>query len=190
MKKQHETNRACVACKEGQNVDSAMLRIVLMPDFTLGFDVRARLPGRGAWVCAQKSCLEIAVKRGAFNRSFSSKISCDLKEFVSDIQNSLEKCLVENLSLAVVAQLITIGSDEVKKESLKKNIFMVLYAKDLSSKSYLHEPDCDCLAVEFNKEFFGNVFKRKPTGVVGLKKGRITIRIVNDLKRYASLFSV
>jgi len=51
-----------------------LVRIARMADGTLA--VGRTLPGRGAWLCQDDpSCLDLAVRRGGFARSFRSPVS-------------------------------------------------------------------------------------------------------------------
>ena len=43
--------RMCIVCRKSGGPDEH-LRFARSPDGAVGFDVKARLPGRGAWVCA------------------------------------------------------------------------------------------------------------------------------------------
>ncbi|RME66043.1 MAG: DUF448 domain-containing protein [Alphaproteobacteria bacterium] len=42
-----------------------LIRLVATPDGVLGADIDAKLPGRGAWVCADKGVLATAIAKGA-----------------------------------------------------------------------------------------------------------------------------
>jgi len=63
--------RTCVGCRQ---VDqrSALTRYVLV-DGALVRDVRAVMPGRGAWV--HDGCFEQAVHRGGFSRAFRQRVA-------------------------------------------------------------------------------------------------------------------
>jgi len=50
--------------------EAGLLRVALSPDGQVVPDVSARLPGRGAWVKADRATLEQAAKRKAFHRAF------------------------------------------------------------------------------------------------------------------------
>jgi len=52
-----EAGRTCVACRERQ-ARGALIRIVRGPGGEACFDTDGRLPGRGAWVCAEPACVD------------------------------------------------------------------------------------------------------------------------------------
>ena len=80
--------RTCVGCRE-RDQRSALLRLVLdtpMHDDAVEasrrivIDVRACLPGRGAWVHPEPRCLELAVRRRAVPRALRVDGPLDLGE--------------------------------------------------------------------------------------------------------------
>ena len=76
--------RTCVGCRE-RDLRSALLRLVLEPsDGEAGVpprvvaDVRASLPGRGAWIHPTSACLELADRRRAVPRALRAAGPVDL----------------------------------------------------------------------------------------------------------------
>jgi len=64
--------RTCVGCQTVRP-QRELLRIVRTADGTLA--VGRTLGGRGAWLCLDSpSCLDLAVRRGGFARSFRSPV--------------------------------------------------------------------------------------------------------------------
>src|ERR1700748_1518034 len=60
--------RRCIATMESRPA-AELIRFVLSPDGEVTPGVGARLPGRGAWVTATRSAVDLAVKKGAFARA-------------------------------------------------------------------------------------------------------------------------
>ncbi|WP_079166971.1 YlxR family protein [Streptomyces oceani] len=63
--------RTCVGCRE-QSVKRDLLRVVLVEGRCVP-DLRGTLPGRGAYVHPVRACVDLAVRRRAFQRSFRSR---------------------------------------------------------------------------------------------------------------------
>ncbi|WP_175409605.1 YlxR family protein [Streptomyces sp. TRM64462] len=63
--------RTCVGCRE-RAAKSDLLRIVVI-EGACAPDPRGTLPGRGAYVHPVPSCLDLAVRRRAFPRSFRTQ---------------------------------------------------------------------------------------------------------------------
>ncbi len=75
--------RTCVGC--GRTTDkSSLVRIAAGRDdksgeiSSLKTDPEGRLPGRGAYLCRDISCLKLAIKKKGFNRTFRQALRQDL----------------------------------------------------------------------------------------------------------------
>lgn len=73
----HVPLRTCVGCR-AQDEQSQLIRVALqvrdgVPHAVL--DASRSLPGRGAWLHVEQKCLAAALKKGAFNRAFRTKVS-------------------------------------------------------------------------------------------------------------------
>ena len=68
--------RRCVACREAKQ-QSELLRVAHVNDEYL-IDAQHKIGGRGAYVCKNDDCINLAIKKRLFNRSFKSNISEDL----------------------------------------------------------------------------------------------------------------
>lgn len=77
--------RTCIGCGRKARKDE-LLRIVLTGDEAADDFVRlvpdsiGRMKGRGAYLCRKRECLELAVKRKAFNRAFRQAVSQEMLE--------------------------------------------------------------------------------------------------------------
>ena len=69
----NEPQRSCLGCRETRDKNE-LLRFVLAPDRTLVPDLQHKLPGRGAYTCAKRSCLKAAADRKQFARSFRGEV--------------------------------------------------------------------------------------------------------------------
>ncbi|WP_281355846.1 RNA-binding protein [Ancylobacter pratisalsi] len=103
----HEPERLCIASRTVRPA-SAMIRFVVAPDGQVVPDIAGRLPGRGAWVSADRSALAEALKRKAFGRAFRGKGRTDpaLPELVDQL---LEKDVLAALGLANKAGQVVTG---------------------------------------------------------------------------------
>ena len=63
--------RLCIVTRRHAD-DADLIRYVLDPDGVVVPDVKAVLPGRGAWVTARRPVLDQAIRRRAFARAFKS----------------------------------------------------------------------------------------------------------------------
>jgi uncharacterized protein len=68
-RQKHIPQRTCVACKEIRP-KRELIRVVRTPDGHILLDPTSKKSGRGAYVCARRSCWDIALKRGKLEREF------------------------------------------------------------------------------------------------------------------------
>ena len=70
----HQPERTCVGCG-AKRPQRAMLRVAALEGDAPKVDLEYCLPGRGAYLCRMKSCLERALARRAMERSLKLKTS-------------------------------------------------------------------------------------------------------------------
>lgn len=68
-KPRHVPERTCVACKQ-QRPKRELIRIVRTPDGHIVLDPTGKKSGRGAYLCARRSCWEPALRKGTLEREF------------------------------------------------------------------------------------------------------------------------
>ncbi|MBL4818028.1 MAG: YlxR family protein [Deltaproteobacteria bacterium] len=66
-------DRTCIACRMVRKVDE-LWRYVRHPDGMVVLDSNGVFNGRGAYVCQNDKCFELAIKRKAFSRAFKKAI--------------------------------------------------------------------------------------------------------------------
>ena len=69
--------RMCVGCREMKEKRS-LLRIVKSPEGAISFDRVGKAPGRGAYICRSKECLDKAVRQRQLERALETKIEQDV----------------------------------------------------------------------------------------------------------------
>ena len=65
--------RMCVGCREMREKRS-LLRIVKSAEGEISFDPVGKKPGRGAYICRDRACLERAVRQKQLERALEQKI--------------------------------------------------------------------------------------------------------------------
>jgi predicted RNA-binding protein YlxR (DUF448 family) len=68
-KPRHVPERTCIACKQVRP-KRELLRIVRTPDGHVLLDPSGKKSGRGAYLCAKRSCWEPALKKGRLEHEF------------------------------------------------------------------------------------------------------------------------
>ena len=104
--------RSCIVTRRKGSPD-AFIRFVVAPDGSVVPDIRRKLPGRGAWVSAERAVVADAVKRRSFARAFRKPVDVgpDLADTVDAL---LEKDALQALSIANKAGLVVAGSAKIE----------------------------------------------------------------------------
>lgn len=167
------------------------MRFVRALDGEIGFDEKAVLQSRGAWICANKSCLTKAFdKRMLFRGERVLPISS--KDMIEQINSRLKTSLLGSFGLLRRLGQCDSGRDAVKSLVSAHKAALVLYASDFSERSVREVKESlgehyqlPILKSPFSMEEIGNCLGRKKTGVVALAKSRITEEIVVKLNMLA-----
>ncbi len=120
--------RKCIATGETSS-PNGFVRFVLSPDGAVAPDFSGKLPGRGAWVSANRTALETAIKKGGFARSFkeTASITPDLGDAV---ERGLAKLALSALGMARRTGAVFIGFDQVKAALKDKSASVLIAASD------------------------------------------------------------
>lgn len=120
--------RRCIVSGEVLD-ESNLIRFALAPDGAVTPDVAAKLPGRGAWVRADRDSVEHAARKGAFARAFkgAAKAPDDLADRVETL---LARRCLDRLGLIRRAGAIAIGATQVEAAIRAKPAWMLIEAAD------------------------------------------------------------
>ncbi|HLJ80521.1 MAG TPA: YlxR family protein [Ktedonobacterales bacterium] len=73
-KPRHVPARTCIACKQVRP-KRELIRVVRTPDGHVLLDPTGKKSGRGAYICARRSCWEPALRKGKLEREFELTLS-------------------------------------------------------------------------------------------------------------------
>lgn len=118
----------CVVTREIKPVDD-LVRIVLSPENVLVPDLKANLPGRGAWVSARRVAVEQAVTKGVFARAFGTSYKGG-EVLAGLIEQLLRKSAVSTVSLCKKAGVLVSGAAKVERQICKHQTTVLLQACD------------------------------------------------------------
>ncbi len=79
MKTRKIPMRMCVGCREMKE-KRALLRIVKNAEGAISFDRVGKSPGRGAYICKARECLDKAMKQRQLERALETKIEAAVFE--------------------------------------------------------------------------------------------------------------
>lgn len=123
--------RTCILSREEAPRDG-LIRLALSPDGDVLPDVRAKAPGRGAWIGVSRAELEASGKklRGALSRAFKTsdlRIPDDLGERIA---TQLERAFLDRLGLEAKAGYVVIGGERIEKAGRMGKLHLLLHAAD------------------------------------------------------------
>jgi uncharacterized protein len=87
-RQKHIPQRTCIACKQVRP-KRELIRVVRSPDGHITLDPTSKKSGRGAYVCARRSCWDIALKRGKLEREFETTLSPEDRAALDEYYASL-----------------------------------------------------------------------------------------------------
>lgn len=109
--------------------ETELIRFVLGPDGIIVPDLRAKLPGRGVWVTAERGAVTQAVRRKLFGRGLKAEagVPAGLPQQVADL---LSATALGRLGLARKAGQVVAGFAQVTAAVEKSDVALVLIACD------------------------------------------------------------
>ena len=81
MKQKKIPMRQCCGCNE-MKTKSELVRVVKSPEGEISLDLSSRKNGRGAYICKNLDCFNMAIKKKAFLRAFGENISEQTKQSI------------------------------------------------------------------------------------------------------------
>jgi uncharacterized protein len=125
--------RKCVLTG-GKADRAALIRLALSPDGEVLPDVRAKAPGRGAWVGVDRAALETAIANGklksALSRAFRRRDLTIPADLADQIERGLERTALDRLGLEARGSTVLTGSDKIEGAARAGQVQMLLHARD------------------------------------------------------------
>jgi len=90
-KSKHLPQRTCIACKQIKE-KKALIRLVRAENGAAEVDISGKKPGRGAYLCPNKVCWELALKKNRLEYALRTKLGNDNRQILNEnIHNLLEE---------------------------------------------------------------------------------------------------
>ena len=185
-----EPHRQCIACRASKP-PVQLLRFARHPDGAVVFDVKQKLPGRGAWVCAEVACLAKSCepKQGGFARAFDAAVVFNGAELTAAVDDAMAHDIHARLGLLRRQGALVLGRDDVVRRSAE--LAGVALAVDVSANTR-HEmeerlPERSFGALPAMAIISAAMGLDRPVGVVGIGKGLAGSQMVVALARQAGL---
>jgi predicted RNA-binding protein YlxR (DUF448 family) len=134
-KEAHVPERTCVLTRR-KAAKEELIRLALSPEGEVAPDVRARAPGRGAWIGVTRSELDAANAKGklkgALQRAFKSndlRVPANLGERTED---ALRQTALDRLGMEARAGNLINGADKVEAAARGGKVHLLVHALDAS----------------------------------------------------------
>ena len=115
----------------------ALVRLALGPDGDVAPDVRARAPGRGAWIGVDRAALEEAAAKGrlkaALQRAFKSDHVSIPEDLGERIELALRQSVLDRLGLEARAGNLITGSEKIEAAARKGDVRLLIHAADAAA---------------------------------------------------------
>jgi len=90
-KSKHLPQRTCIACQQIKE-KRALIRLVRAENGVAEVDISGKKPGRGAYLCPNKVCWELVLKKNRLEYALRTKLSADNRQILTEyIHNLLEE---------------------------------------------------------------------------------------------------
>jgi len=126
-----EPLRQCIVTRE-RYPKEVLIRFVAAPDGALTADLQAKLPGRGAWVIADRPAIEKAIEKHMFARALDQQISVP-RDLCGHIEALLAKRCLELMGQALGAGQMLLGSGSVAAAARAGSVAVLIEAADGAS---------------------------------------------------------
>ena len=131
----HVPERTCILSRRTAPKEE-LIRLALSPDGEVAPDVRARAPGRGAWIGVERAVLDQANAKGklkaALQRAFKTndvKVPADLGERA---EAALRQHTLDRLGMEARSGNLINGADRIENAARSGKVALLIHAADAS----------------------------------------------------------
>ena len=112
----------------------SLIRLALSPDGAVFPDVRAKAPGRGAWIGVTRAALETAISKGklkaALARAFKTGPIAIPDDLPALIATALERAALDRLGLEARTGNLLTGAEKIEAAARSGKLHLLLHASD------------------------------------------------------------
>ena len=172
--------RCIISQTSGDSHD--MVRFVADPSGVIIPDVAAKLPGRGAWVTADRDLLAQAVSSGRLLRALDGKSVID--DAVDQVERLLIKRCQDSLAMGRRGGIILGGSGKIKAEGEVSGLIIAADASAREARALKGDVMHDWVIASMSSDEIGAPFGR-PMAFVALLKGHLSQskQVTKELQR-------
>lgn len=125
--------RTCILTRAKGSRDD-LIRLALGPDGSVAPDIRARAPGRGAWIAVDRAALDAANAKGslkgALQRAFKTQTVLIPPDLGERTEAALRQVALDRLGMEARAGNLINGSEKVEAAARSGKVALLLHAAD------------------------------------------------------------
>jgi predicted RNA-binding protein YlxR (DUF448 family) len=125
--------RTCILTRRKGTKDE-LIRLALGPDGTVAPDVRARAPGRGAWIGVGRTDFDAANSKGklkaALQRAFKSNAVTVPPDLGERTEAALRQYALDRLGMEARASNLVTGSERIETAARSGKVHLLIHAGD------------------------------------------------------------
>ena len=129
----HVPERTCVLSRRKGTKDE-LIRLALGPDGSVAPDVRARAPGRGAWIGVPRAELDAANAKGKLKAALLRAFKTNAVQVPANLGERIEAALRQNaldrLGMEARAGNLVNGSERIETAARSGKVHLLLHAAD------------------------------------------------------------
>ncbi|OGW42329.1 MAG: hypothetical protein A2010_00965 [Nitrospirae bacterium GWD2_57_9] len=188
----HQPERTCIGCR-GAFPKDEVLRIVAGPTEAV-LDYREKMPGRAAYVCVRRECVEKALSRENLSRALKQKVKSPIPAtFIAMlVQNILER-IRSLIAMSSKAGKLAGGYSAVQDALQKGRVKMLLFTTDIADgtreKIDLKVPPGLREATVLTRQELGSILNRELVGVVAFEDQGLADAVWKETERLKSLIN-
>ena len=129
----HVPERSCILTRRTAP-RAELIRLALGPDGQVAADVRARAPGRGAWIGVGRAALDEANAKGKLKGALSRAFKTSTLDVPADLGERIEQALrqqvLDRLGLEARSGTLVNGSEKVEIAARQGKVHLLIHASD------------------------------------------------------------
>ncbi len=188
----HQPERTCIGCR-GVFTKEDVVRIV-SGQAAVVIDYREKLPGRAAYVCPRRECIQKALGREVLSRAFRRTVVVpSVDEFIAMLASGIAGKIKALIQMSAKAGRLSAGYSAVRDALEKDAVKMIIYAGDLSdgTKDKIGPAGARVRQTTlFNRDEMGRMLGREMVGVVGIEDKGFADAVWKETERLKVLINI
>lgn len=182
-------HRTCVGCRKIRE-RNRLIRVVSTPEGALVPDFKAKLPGRGAYLCCSSACIQEAVRKRAIPRALKRPIeSAEVHDLGRKVRDALDTRVLSLIGVLRKARKVVAGRDAIRKSLGRCEVYLLIQASDAEGPLTGRHAGPLSVRTPFSRERLGKAVGKGPQPLLGVLDeggGKEILRMIDMKNSLAS----